>query len=430
MDLVSLPALEKIEDALTQKIVSTLQLPLDILFYDPTNFFTYIASTNKHCDLPQRGKSKQHRHDLRQFSVALMVSRLGGIPLCSHVYAGNVHDSVVFPDSLTAIRQRLERLAGPLQGITLVYDKGNNSKANQALIDQQQWHYVGSLDLSYFPDLLAVPTSVYQLFTNGPLKDLLSYRCEREIWGAKRTLVLLVSEQLRAGQIRGLKQHLDKRLHELQTWRDALAKPRSKRLTPEIANKKIRSLTEGQYIAQVLKVTYHPKCSGTNQITWRIDEAVYQHLATEVFGKRLLMTDRSDWSTEEIIQAYRGQSHAEEVFRQLKDPEHLAIRPQYHWTDQKIRVHTFLVLMGFLLCRVLEWRTRQAGYTQDLSSLIDLLSQVRLALVLRSHGRSGGRPVSHWQLEEAPPEAMQLFRLLVPQKPPFVYTASGVTTEA
>ena len=57
----------------------------------------------------------------------------------------------------------------------------------------------------------------------------------------------------------------------------------------------------------------------------------------EVFGKRIVITDRSDWSDEEILLAYRGQSHVEDAFRQLKDDEHMAMRPQYHWTDQKIR---------------------------------------------------------------------------------------------
>jgi len=27
--------------------------------------------------------------------------------------------------------------------------------------------------------------------------------------------------------------------------------------------------------------------------------------------------------------AYRGQSHVEDAFRQLKDDEHMAVRPQY-----------------------------------------------------------------------------------------------------
>jgi transposase len=61
------------------------------------------------------------------------------------------------------------------------------------------------------------------------------------------------------------------------------------------------------------------------------------------------MTDQHEWSTEEIIRTYRGQSSAEAVFRSLKDPLRLAIRPQYHWTDQKIHVHAFICVTAYLL---------------------------------------------------------------------------------
>jgi transposase len=56
----------------------------------------------------------------------------------------------------------------------------------------------------------------------------------------------------------------------------------------------------------------------------------------------VLMTDHHGWSTTDIIRAYRGQAVAEGLFRALEDPLRLALRPQYHWTDQKRHVHAFL----------------------------------------------------------------------------------------
>jgi hypothetical protein len=52
-------------------------------------------------------------------------------------------------------------------------------------------------------------------------------RLERTIWGTERTVLLFVSERLRQGQIRGLLQHLNKRIQALEQWRNQLAKPRS-----------------------------------------------------------------------------------------------------------------------------------------------------------------------------------------------------------
>jgi transposase len=157
-------------------------------------------------------------------------------------------------------------------------------------------------------------------------------------------------------------------------------------------------------------------------LQYRIDEAARRHLETEVFGKRLLITDRHEWSDEEIVLAYRGQSYVEGPFRQLKDNEHLAVRPQYHWTDQKVHVHTFLCLLGLLLARVIEHEARRLGYRQGLSGLLELLGTIRLAMVLRPALTQGKRPRCTWQLEQTDPDPWRLFCHLVPHKPPFVYT--------
>jgi len=218
MDVVSGPALEAIEAALTRKVLHQFALTLDTLFYDTSNFFTSLASTNTRSALAQRGHSKQKRTDLRQFSLALLVAREGQIPLYSYVYEGNKVDATQFPDSLTAIRQRVEQRVGQVEDLTLVYDKGNNSKANQALVDALPVHYVASLVPTQHADLMAIPTGASTPLGPGPLANRLVYRCRRSLWGAERTLVLCISPQLRRGQMRGLHQQLTKRLDALEQW--------------------------------------------------------------------------------------------------------------------------------------------------------------------------------------------------------------------
>ena len=227
MDAVSESALEAIEADLTRKVIQAFHFTLDTLFYDTTNFFTYIASGNERSALAQRSHSKQKRTDLRQFSLALLVARDGQIPLYAQVYEGNVVDAQQFPDSLTAIRQRVERIVGHIEDLTLVYDKGNNSKTNQALVDAGPGHYVASLVPKHYPDLMAIPTRVYTPLGPGPFAGRPVYRCQRALWGAERTLVLFISTPLRIGQMRSLQQQLTKRLEALQQWQQTLAKPGS-----------------------------------------------------------------------------------------------------------------------------------------------------------------------------------------------------------
>ena len=246
MDAVLESALEAIEAALTRKVIQEFHLTLDTLFYDTTNFFTYIASGNERSALAQRGHSKQKRTDLRQFSLALLVARDGQIPLYAHVYEGNVVDAQQFPDSLTAIRQRVERLVGHMEALPLVYDKGNNSKTNQALVDAGPGHYVASLVPKHSPDLMAIPTRGYTPLGPGPFARRPVYRCQRTLWGAERTLVLFISTQLRIGQMRSLQQQLTKRLEALQQWQQTLAKPGSGPRTATGARQRVAAWGAGQ----------------------------------------------------------------------------------------------------------------------------------------------------------------------------------------
>jgi len=422
MDLVPPAALEAIENELTGRIVKAFDVRLDLLFYDTTNFFTYIDSTNKKSTLAQRGHSKQHRTDLRQFSLALLVSRQGHLPLCSRVYEGNRVDATQFPDSLTLVRQRLESLLEGVEDITLVYDRGNNSKANQARVDGTGLHYVAALTPSQHAALLDIPTAAYAPLGEGPLEGVRVQRLKKTVWGQERTLVLLISETLRAGQIRGLAQQLEQRLKKLQAWKQALAKPGSGPRSPASAEKIIRALRQGQYLEQILKIDYNARARGQGRLQWSVDEEELRRLHEERFGKQVLMTDRHDWTDAEIILAYRGQSHVEEAFRQLKDPDHLAVRPQFHWTDQKVQVHTFLCLLAYLLARLVELEARQAGWRGGLDALLEELANIRLAMVLQPAGAQGGRPRCAWQLEDVEPETRNIFDKLVPHRAPFMYT--------
>ena len=88
MDFLPLEAIPKIEEEIVIKLVDLLNLKLDCLFFDTTNFFTFIDTTNNRCDLPKRGRNKQKRFDLRQIGLALLVSKEDQFPLFHQTYRG------------------------------------------------------------------------------------------------------------------------------------------------------------------------------------------------------------------------------------------------------------------------------------------------------------------------------------------------------
>lgn len=75
-----------------------------------------------------------------------------------------------------------------------------------------------------------------------------------------------------------------------------------------------------------------------HRLTFTVDDPARAALETEIFDKRVLITDREDWSVAAVVAGYRSQSDAEFSFRQLKDRHVVSFSPMRHWTDDTIRV--------------------------------------------------------------------------------------------
>jgi len=394
MDRIPTAVLGAIEEKLAGRALELHTGPPDLLLYDATNFFTYIASDNDRCDLAQRGKNKQKRSDLRQIGLALLVSRHGKLPLWHEVYRGNRADVSVFPDLLTSLRKRIAALASDVGDITVVYDRGNNaSKANQAMVDDSDFHYVAALTPANHRKLVEQANGALEPIQVRPGETVKAWRTRRNVWGAERTCVVFVSERLREGQIRGLHQHLEKRQKQIAELSETLLNPRAKRRKRDRLDSQIARILSGQQISRVLKVEVEEREPGKYRLTSWIDSEAYTELVDHHFGRRILITDRHDWSVAEIILAYRGQSDVEESFKILKDPFHLALRPQHHWTDQKIEVHAFCCVLAYLLVRLLHTRVAEhTSFTGTTGRLMDLLGQIRRATVLQKVPGKPGRP--------------------------------------
>lgn len=411
MQEVPVEVLSGIEEAILRRVVERYAVPLESVFYDTTNFFTFIASENTRPQLPRRGHSKQKRHDLRQLGLALLVSRGDRVPLLHELYEGSRPDVTLFPEVLTRLRQRLTALGGALDQITLVYDKGNNSRANQARVDASPFHYVASLVPASYRDLLAEANPRMQNVELPGGEPLPVYRTRRRLWGQERTLVVLLSEPLRQGQLRGLAQQRDKARRRLGELEQELKSPRARPRRREVIERKVAEALHGQYLRQVLRVHLKTLSAGRFRLRITEDRQALRRLAEEFFGRRILMTDCHDWSSPQIVEAYRGQSEAERAFRDLKDPHHLAVRPLFHWTDQKLQVHTFCCVLAYLLAKLLQCKARQIGYRGSLAALLDQLSTIRQVTVMEAR-QGSGRPRVTTQLESLEPPTQTLARAL------------------
>jgi transposase len=124
MDAITDENLIDIERRIVGRMVAEFEVDVSGLVLDMTNFATYIDSANDRAPIAQRGNAKQKRGDLRLVGLGLVVSVDAGIPLVSHAYAGNRHDSTQFPDVIDELVQRFGALDQGGAGLTVVFDAG------------------------------------------------------------------------------------------------------------------------------------------------------------------------------------------------------------------------------------------------------------------------------------------------------------------
>lgn len=405
MDALPVEAIPRIESVLLQRVLGHYNIQTDTLFFDTTNFFTYIATTNQRCTVARRGNNKQKRNDLRQVGLAMVVSRRDFLPLFHLTYQGNRHDSRVFAGVLEKITERMETLGLDLEKHTLVFDRGNNSKKNLELVSEAGLHYVGALTPYHHADLLQKAEGKFEpVLINGD--ELSVYRGRHRVWGEQRTILVFVSKKLKDGQLRGIYSDLEKKLGKLSEIQQSLAGGKKKRSREEL-EARLSKLVKGQFIGGVIEWQLEETVEGHFRLEYWINETRFAEMEDEL-GVRILMTDRHEWDTERIIAAYHGQSFVEQAFKNIKNPYHLALKPGFHWTDQKIIVHYFMCVMGYLLASIV-WREarEKAGFSGTLDSLLDALNNVRLAaLIEQPQGR--GRPKVNYQLEQMSKEEGKL----------------------
>jgi len=406
MDAISPEDLVEIERRITARVVESFGVDLSGLVLDMTNFATFIDSANDRAPIAQRGHAKQKRRDLRLVGLGLIVSTDGGIPLLSHAYAGDRPDVTQFPAMVDELVARWGALAATDE-LTLVYDAGQDSVANQALIDASPLHFVGSLPPSDHPALLAAPRSRFKP-VGDPYPGVTAFEARGVALGAQRRLIVTHSPTLHDKQTAGFTQTLTKAGARLSELAERLARGRTRR-GRDAVEADIAQICSPRWVARVITTTLAGDTPATLRLTWRIDPKARRALEAEQFGKRILFTDHQDWGHARVIAAYRSQSDAEDDFRQLKDPHVVGFSPMFHWTDQKIRVHAFYCVLALTVARLLQRQAAHADQPMSVRELLRTLAAIQETVLI--YPSTGGRPRARRMLTEITPAGRRLYDL-------------------
>lgn len=401
MDRLDEDSLRVIESAVGRRMVAAFDLDLSGLVLDMTNFATFIDSANDRAPIAQRGKAKQKRFDLRLVGLALVVTRDGGIPLLSHAYPGDRPDVTQFGSVIDQLVSRYRDLADGVESLTVVYDAGQNSAANHDLVEDAGIGFVGSLPPSDHPALLVIPASRYRPVDAETYPGLTCLDTRVTALGVNRRAVLTHSPTLHAAQSRGFDQTLAKARRSLVELQARLARGKTRRDRAAV-EAEIATIIRPRWVAEVITATLTGDTPAELRLTWRTDTRARQRLEQRIFGKRILFTNRDQWTTAQVVAAYRSQNDVESSFRQMKDPHVVSFGPMHHWTDSKIRVHLFYCVLALTIAHLMRREAERAGLHLSVRELLATLAGIE-ETVLLYHDGGKGRPRARRMLTDTDP---------------------------
>jgi transposase len=325
-------------DLLFEELALSLcaQEGIDLRFnhLDTTSFCLtgdYVPDSDERAIRITHGYAKDHRPDLKQAVLELMVSQDGGVPFVSKSWDGNTSDTQVFQKRAEALMRAFQDTPSPRY---LVADAKLYCEDNAV-------HLAKFGFITRIPATLKVVAQVIGQALRGdtwqPFDDHTRYQSlELGHYGmAQRWLVVYSRAALERAEAALKKatqredEAIKKQLFHLQAQRFC---------TPQVAQEALSALAKRWKYHRVESshLTEHKRYAGKGRptprtplkaLTWQIqvqvradDEAIEQDKRAKacfVLGTNI---DASELSDTEVITAYKGQSHVEGGFRFLKDP--------------------------------------------------------------------------------------------------------------
>jgi transposase len=369
-----------------------------LLAYDTTNFYTYIASSNGRNQLAQRGHNKQGRHNLRQVGLSYVLDGEHGLSLCHHVYPGNVADVEEFSTVLTRITRMLDQNQIARETVTLVLDKGSAALANTVALEEAGVGWISALPWNQAPAELRSRATEELPACSSAQPGVRAVAEKTLVHGRQYLCVVKYSASFAGEQLHSLTTSLSRVLQSLRRLAMDLKKPKA-RWKQEQIERKIRRWLSGPFLADLVRYQLQEQDGGWH-LQFDFDSAALPQLLNQRLGRTVLLTNRMDWSAEQVVAGYGGQQSIERVFRGLKDGQWLGWDPMYHWTDRKIRIHAFYCMLGISLLQYVHQQAKAGWADLSVEQLLEELEQIKQFVLLYPPQGEKGPPRTAYVLSQ------------------------------
>ena len=397
-----------IQRELLRRIQQRFFLGEQFLVYDTTNYYTFIHTFNSRPSLPQRGKNKQKRTDLRQISLALVVDEERGLPLYYRCYEGHVTDVVALSTSLQEMLGHFLPQSASAR-LTLVLDKGNVSRDNFKALLQAHFSFLAAIPAGWVRPLYQVSLMEYQPLTLPDGRRIKVY-CQpnKRLGGILGKLLVSFSPRFYRSQVRTLdllQRTAQQQLLQLHaSIQQAVERKRPR--TEKAVRQEVTQVVRLDRLKDFFSFTLRVDQGKVQELRWQWDRRKKRQIKHHDLGKTVLFTDRQELAPRRMVIAYRSQAKVEEMFRISKSRRPGLWWPAYHWTDSKLSVHALYCFVALLLIRIVLLRLQESNLSIGVELLTERLRGIQEALVIYANG------AAQRVITERSPEQEELFLAL------------------
>jgi transposase len=351
-------AKNKIEKAIHGRLTNLFNQDVSLVFYDLTS--SYFEG--KHCTMAKHGYSREHRSDLVQIEIGILVDA-EGLPIGHEVFDGNLKD-------VTTVLGTLKRLHDDfgVRRCVFIGDDGMASEANLAEVEARGYEYITSLALGkskIAPKLLGEAPRV---------RDWTSVSETLSLWELPSVDGVRYIGTYNPDRAASSREHRKARLRkciEFLRGLQAGPKPRGRKRTLD------------ERFAAADRFLVRKGCADLIRLERR-DDRLYWTLETDALRKicrmdgiSILKTNSKSLSDLEVARGYRTLWRVEDAFRHIKDG--IGLRPIRHWNDSRVLGHVFVCVLAYTLERLYERELERAGLDATARSAIEELRSIVVA---------------------------------------------------
>jgi len=289
---------------------------LNLVFFDTTSL--YFEGEGGEA-LGQHGMSKDHRPDLKQMVVGVVLDHEGN-PICSEYWPGNTTDVTTLIPVATRLKERF-----PIDEVCIVADRGMISAKTLKELDERNWKYILGVRMRAMKEardeVLSSGGRYHEVTPKGKGdKDPAPLKVKEVTVNGRRYIVCLNEDQA------------TKDRHDREAIVSSLKRALSQGDKSLVGNKGYRRFLK------------NPKEH------FAIDEDKIKD--EERYDGKWVLTTNTDLSAKDTALKYKQLWTVESIFRSMKSL--LDTRPIYHKCDDTIRGHVFCSFLALLLRKKLQ----------------------------------------------------------------------------